>query len=80
MAPDLNPIAPSPHGRHPSQPIDSPTSISNSPTASRRVSQVMGPPPIPGSTASVTLSNNGGAAETPDIGIGPGESTVEVRI
>lgn len=35
----------------------------------------MGPPPIPGHAASAAPSTHGGAAETSDAGIGPGEST-----
>ncbi|KAH8690813.1 hypothetical protein BGW36DRAFT_432595 [Talaromyces proteolyticus] len=69
MAPDLNSIPPSPHGHHPTQPTDIPSN-SNSPAISRRVSQVMGPPPVPVNATS--SNNNGGAVDSSGVGLGPG--------
>ncbi|PGH31353.1 hypothetical protein GX50_05892 [[Emmonsia] crescens] len=77
MAPDLNSVPPSPRPRGPSatsstgglQPATTgSTSAQPSPSASRRVSQVMGPPPVPHFPTSpgLTVGDNTG------VGVGPG--------
>ncbi|OJD17845.1 hypothetical protein AJ78_02086 [Emergomyces pasteurianus Ep9510] len=77
MAPDLNSVPPSPRRLGPSatssvgalQPgATGSTSVQHSPSVSRRVSQVMGPPPVPHFPTSpgLTVGDNTG------VGIGPG--------
>ncbi|OXV09218.1 hypothetical protein Egran_03019 [Elaphomyces granulatus] len=77
MAPDLNSVPPSPRPR-PAPSTSSPAappSVSNSPAASRRVSQVMGPPPIPFSSPSSTATataTSPGMGDHSSVGLGPG--------
>ncbi|OJD11779.1 hypothetical protein ACJ73_09471 [Blastomyces percursus] len=77
MAPDLNSVPPSPRPRVPSGTLSSgglhptttnSTSAQPSPSASRRVSQVMGPPPVPHIPTSSGLT----AGDNAGVGIGPG--------
>ncbi|PGG96540.1 hypothetical protein GX51_07773 [Blastomyces parvus] len=77
MAPDLNSVPPSPRPRGPSgaspagglQPTTTnSTSTQPSPSASRRVSQVMGPPPVPHIPTSPGLA----AGDNAGVGMGPG--------
>ncbi|OAT11543.1 hypothetical protein BDBG_07008 [Blastomyces gilchristii SLH14081] len=74
MAPDLNSVPPSPRPRAPSRTLSlqptttNLTSAQPSPSASRRVSQVMGPPPVPHIPTSPGLT----AGDNAGVGIGPG--------
>ncbi|EEH03110.1 conserved hypothetical protein [Histoplasma capsulatum G186AR] len=77
MAPDLNSVPPSPHPRGPSRALStgvlqptatSSTSAQASPSVSRRVSQVMGPPPVPHFPTSPGLASG----DNTGVGVGPG--------
>lgn len=79
MAPDLNSVPFSPRSRAPSTTTTSATTapipISHSGSSSRRVSQIMGPPPRPHSPASPGLGNSLlSPADNTGVGVGPGKT------